>query len=462
MVVYPLMWPLFVVTAAAGALVGRMLWRSVGLSGLQGALVVAPAGLIGPFLTMWPLESCTFEPDRTLTDNAVGVVAFGMGAAALIALVAWVGRALCQPGGLSNLDTDDGAGTYRTRRLSASPWLLLLPSLAILVVFLYWPLVETFRLSTLLTKRGAPKEKFVCVDNYTALLGPSLEWWLVVPAMMLLVVGVAAFIAKRRDRQEIGSAVPWLRRVRGWLVLVTVLVAAASVFGPGYRPVFVTTMILTSTIVVIGLAVGLGIALMVSQPIRGRSIYRTLLIWPYAISPPIAGILFFVMFDPLTGIAGHLFEVLTPWDMPNYRTDALLARILVIMASVWKTLGFSILFYIAGLQNVSTEMLEAAQLDGANAWQRFRSFILPSLTPITFFLVVTNVTYAFFQVFGTIDYLTDGGPSGATTDAMTSIAQQAYGNLGDGAAGSLVLFAMVLAVTAWQFRATGRRVHYGV
>lgn len=459
MALYPLMWPLFAVTALAGALVGRTAWRSAGLSGRAGALIVAPAGLIGPLLTMVPMESCTFEPGRTNMDIAVGVVAFGTGAAVAIAAVTWVGRALSQPGGLANLDTSDRSGTFRGRPFV--PWLLLLPTLAILVVFLYWPLMETFRLSVHLTKRGAPREPFVCVDNYTSLLGPSLEWWLVVPAAALVLVVVASMLVGRADPLGTGDAAPRLRRVRGWLIILTVVAASAAVFGPEYRPVFVTTMILTTGTVLIGLGIGLGIAVMVSQPIRGRSIYRTLLIWPFAISPPIAGILFSVMFDPLSGIVGHLVEVVTPWELPNYRTDPTLARIVVIMASIWKTLGFTILFYIAGLQNVSTEMLEAAELDGANAWQRFRSFIMPSLTPITFFLIVTNVTYAFFQIFGTIEYLTKGGPSGATTDAMTSIVEQSVGNIGDGAAGSLVLFAMVLAVTAWQFRATGRRVHYG-
>ncbi|CAM3281120.1 carbohydrate ABC transporter permease [Stackebrandtia soli] len=459
MAFYPLMLPLFIVTAAAGALVGRAVWRSAGLSGRSGALIVAPAGALGPLLTMVPLESCTFEPGRSTMDVAVGVVAFVAGAAVLIGVVAWIGKALSQPGGLSNLDTSDASGTYRHRNLI--PWGLLLPTLAILAVFLYWPLVETFRLSTLLTRRGAPIERFVCVDNYTALLGPSLEWWLITAAAGLALAWVATIVAERRDPDNLGNSASVWRRVRGLLMILTVVAATASVFGPDYRPVFTTTMILTSGVVLTGLAVGLAIALLVSQPIRGRGIYRTLLIWPYAISPPIAGVLFFVMFDPLTGIIGHLWETFTPWTMPNYRTDATLARIVVILASVWKTLGFTILFYIAGLQNVSVEMLEAAKVDGANAWQRFRHFILPSLMPITFFLIVTNVTYAFFQVFGTIDYLTGGGPAKATTDAMTYIVETQKGNIGDGAATSLVLFAMVLAVTAWQFRATGSKVHYG-
>ncbi|ADD41525.1 carbohydrate ABC transporter permease [Stackebrandtia nassauensis] len=459
MALYPLMWPLFAVTTLAGALVGMAAWRAAGLRGRTGALIVAPAGALGPLLTMVPLQSCTFEPGRTTMDFAVGTLAFAGGAAVTIALVTWVGRALSQPGGLSNLDGGEEAGAWRGRPII--PWVLLLPSLVILAIFLYWPLLETFRLSTLLTKRGARREVFKCVDNYTALLGPSLEWWLVVPVAALVVVSIAWFTAARLDPQGVGDATARLRRLRGWLLGISVVAAGAAVFGPQYRMVYVTTMILAGGTVIVGLLVGLGIALLVSQPIKGRGVYRTLLIWPFAISPPIAGILFFVMFDPSTGIIGYLYELLTPWQMQNFAEDATMARIVIIVTSVWKTLGFTILFYIAGLQNVSTSMLEAAKLDGANAWQRLRHFIIPSLTPITFFLIVTNVTYAFFQIFGTIDNMTRGGPSGATRDALTDVIRQAEGNIGAGAAGSLVLFAMVLAVTAWQFRVTGRRVHYG-
>lgn len=449
MPIYPLMPPLFAAVTLIGALVGWVVWRNAGLPGRRGVFVVAPAALLGPLLTMVPLNSCTFEPDRTGLDIGVGVVAFCAGSAVLVAAVTWIGRALSMPGGAANLDDRADASTFR----GGAPvsLLLLLPTLAILAIFLYWPLAETLRLSSQRTRRGNPIERFICVDNYTALLGPSIEWWFVVPLVALVVVAAIAWMVR-------GNTV--LGRLRGWLLGAVVVTGAASLFGPDYRSVFTTTMILSGGTVLIGLAAGLGIALLVSQPIKGRALYRTLLIWPFAISPPIAGILFFVMFDPLTGIAGHVFEALTPWQMPNYRTDPVLARSLVIVASVWKTLGFTILFYIAGLQNVSKNMLEAARLDGANAWQRLRHFILPALTPITFFLVVTNVTYAFFEIFGTIDYLTKGGPSGATIDAMTSVVQTQEWT-GDGAARSLILFAMVLAVTAWQFRVTGRRVHYG-
>ncbi|QSB05972.1 carbohydrate ABC transporter permease [Natronoglycomyces albus] len=454
MPIYPLMLPLFAAAIIIGALIGWAAWRNAELPGSRGAILVGAGAGAGPLLTMYPLQACTFEPGRTNQDIAVGVLAFAAGAAVIAGIMVWIGRALSKPGGVSNLDVDNDSGTFRQGASYALP--LLAPTLIVIALFLYWPLFETLRLSTLLTQRGSHVERFVCVDNYTRLLGPTFEWWLYVPLIALAIVATAAWAAKKNEQ----DSATWLGHLRGWLLLATILAAATSAFGPAYRSVFVTTLILTSGVVVFSLVLGLAIAMLVSQPIRGRGIYRTLLIWPFALSPPIAGILFFVMFDPVAGIVGNFYETLTGLDFPNYRHDPTLARALVIVASVWKTLGFTILFYIAGLQNVSREMLEAARVDGAGPFKRLWYFIIPSLTPITFFLIVTQVTYAFFEVFGTINYLTGGGPSGATTDALTAVwLSQEW--IGDGAARSLVLFAMVLAVTAWQFHATGRRVHYG-
>ena len=169
------------------------------------------------------------------------------------------------------------------------------------------------------------------------------------------------------------------------------------------------------------------------------------------------------MFDPNAGIIEHWLNLATGIDLPNYRESALLAQFVVILASVWKTLGYNLLFYIAGLQTVPNDQLEAAMLDGANSWQRFRWVVIPALSPITFFLIVTNLTYAFFETFGTIDYLTSGGPAGATSVAMYEIYRVAIPgrDLGRGAAQSLLLFLGVVALTMWQFRSTGKRVSYG-
>lgn len=314
-------------------------------------------------------------------------------------------------------------------------------------------------LSTQLVRLGAPQSVDRCVANFTELIGPRSP--VTTFAVLLLTIGLfgaASFIARRGT----AAATRWSARlstlgVAGVLGFLTLLWTAS------YQRVFLVTLIISAGTVVIGLAVSLAIAYLAYQPIRGAGIYRTFLIWPYAISPPIAGLIFFVMFDPNAGIIEHWLNLAFGIDLPNYRQNAQLAQLVVILASVWKTLGYNLLFYIAGLQTVPTDQLEAAMIDGANAWQRFRFVVIPALSPITFFLIVTNLTYAFFDTFGTIDYLTAGGPAGATSVAMYQIYQVAIPgrDLGRGAAQSLLLFLGVVALTMWQFRSTGRRVSYG-
>lgn len=140
-----------------------------------------------------------------------------------------------------------------------------------------------------------------------------------------------------------------------------------------------------------------------------------------------------------------------------------MAILAVVLASVWKSLGFNILFYIAGLQNVPNDLREAAAIDGANTFQRFWLITVPLLSPITFFLVITNVTYAFFDLFGTIDTMTAGGPVGATTTLIYRIYQQGFteGRVSYAAAQSVILFLLVIGITYLQFRTTARRVTYG-
>jgi sn-glycerol 3-phosphate transport system permease protein len=196
--------------------------------------------------------------------------------------------------------------------------------------------------------------------------------------------------------------------------------------------------------------------------VKGARIYRTLLIWPYAISPAVAGVIFLLLFNPAGGIINYMLSGLglpaVPWlNNPTFAPWA------VIIASVWKSMGFNILFYIAGLQNVPKDLQEAAAIDGANAWQRFWRVVFPLLSPITFFLIITNMTYAFFETFGTIDYLTRGGPLNSTTTMMYRIYQVGIQNndLGKAAAQSIVLFILVIGLTIMQFRSTGSRVTYG-
>ncbi|MFV1999704.1 MAG: carbohydrate ABC transporter permease, partial [Acidimicrobiia bacterium] len=150
-------------------------------------------------------------------------------------------------------------------------------------------------------------------------------------------------------------------------------------------------------------------------------------------------------------------------QVPNYRENAMLAQASIILASSWKIIGYNILFYLAGLQTVSVDQIEAALIDGASPWRRFTKIVLPALSPITFFLLVTNLTYAFFEVYATIDFMTKGAPAGKTSVAIYEIIRIGVNNrdLGRGAAQSVMLFVAVIGITLWQFRTSGERVSYG-
>jgi sn-glycerol 3-phosphate transport system permease protein len=449
-----------VAALAAAAVVGATVLRTAatrsGRTPTVAAGIGALAGALGAALFQVPIAFCTFAAEATLTDLLFGLFLMVIGTALGLRL-AWTAL-------------DPAAARERSKRSDTTthgvfaghpflPWLLLAPTLVVLVLFLYWPALRTMRLATLNARLGAPRTADRCVTNFTELIGPTS------PTMVLLalVVTVAAFAGASLLRRR-GDAAS--ERYGGYLSTLGVGAALWLLYllwTTGFQRVYVVTLVISGGVVVIGLSISLMVAYLAYQPIRGASIYRTLLVWPYAISPPIAGLIFFVIFDPNAGIIEHWLNQLVGLSLPNYRQSAGLAQAVVIAASVWKTLGYNLLFYIAGLQTVPTDQLEAAELDGANGWQRFRFVVVPALSPITFFLVVTNLTYAFFDTFGTIDYLTAGGPAGQTSVLMYEIYRVAIPgrDLGRGAALSMVLFAGVIALTVWQFRSTGRRVSYG-
>lgn len=448
--------PILLTAMLAGAVLVARATRGSGRRLAFGVTAGGAAGLAGALVVALPLDFCTFGPDATTTDRWFGnslIFAAAYVAARLTAtaLDPEVKRRRQRAG------DDVSHGIFRGRRIL--PWVLLAPTLVILALFLYWPALRTIQLSTKLVQLGAPRTADRCVTNFTELIGPTS------PGMVLGAViasAVAFFLGSRLER----LAHPGESRVAGYLTaggVAGVLFALTLLWTASYRQVFVTTLIVSIGTVVGGLAIALAIAVLAYQPVRGGAIYRTLLIWPYAISPPIAGLIFYVMFDPNSGIIRHWLGVAFGITLPNYRQNSSLALLVVILASIWKTLGYNLLFYIAGLQTVPDDQLEAAMLDGASAWKRFRYVVLPAISPITFFLIVTNLTYAFFETFGTIDYLTAGGPAGATTVAMYEIYEIAIPgrDLGRGAAQSLILFIGVVALTIWQFRSTGRKVSYG-
>jgi sn-glycerol 3-phosphate transport system permease protein len=421
--------------------------------------------VLGAAATPLAMGRCAFEEGSSGVDHLL--------AYSLMAGGAWLGLIVLQ----FLFDRVDGkaaegaamAGEIRTGGFRMGwwvPWVLLSPTLIILIVFLYLPAIQTFTLSTKLTRLGAPKSVDVCFGNFTELLITD-PWKLV--AYPLLAV---AAIYGARFWLHHSSPGTWSRKgadVASVFAMLSIFVALYAMFSPGgggqvaYRPVYLNTVIITLGIVAFGMIGGLAVAYLAFRKIRGATVYRTFLIWPYAISPAVAGVLFFMIFDPTAGIFTHLMDSWFGIDVPNYRENAVLAQASIILASGWKILGYNILFYLAGLQTVSLDQIEAAVLDGASTWQRFTKIVLPALSPITFFLLVTNLVYAFFEVYATIDFMTKGAPAGKTSVAIYEIIRIGVrtGDLGRGAAQSVLLFVAVIAITLWQFRSTGERVTYG-
>lgn len=297
----------------------------------------------------------------------------------------------------------------------ALPWLLLLPTLIILVIFLYFPVIQSFVLSAYRSNLILGTQKYIGLENFKRIF--------------------------------------------------------TGVLAPGFRQVLIQTLLFSGVVVVVGLAVSLFLATLANQPIRGARFYRLMLIWPFALSPAVAGTIFLFMFNPEVGVVNQLLSNAFGIK-PRWLDSPALAFMLVSAAAIWKNLGYNIVFYLAALQNVPAELSEAAEIDGATATKRFFRITLPLLSPMTFFLLFTNLVYAFFDTFGLIDILTMGGPVGAppfdnagvTTTLIYKVYQDGFGgaaNLGFAAAESVVLLALVMFITVLQFRFGGRRVYYG-
>lgn len=291
------------------------------------------------------------------------------------------------------------------------PYLFLSPTLFILIVFLYYPGSQVLTLSTKLKRFPLPQERFSCMANYVKLTE-----------------------------------------------------------DPIYQNSFSTTIFFTVMIVILSMFLALMIAILASQKIRGASVYRSLLIWPYAISPVVTAIVFLTMFrEGGAGLINYALDNLFGIE-PRWLTNTDLAPWVVILAAVWNSLGFNILFYIAGLQNVPEDLLEAAAIDGANRIQKFIRITFPLLSPFTFFLLITNITYSFYGIYGAVEALTQGGPTlgaggkdgGATNVLIYKLYQDAFvnGRSGEAAAQALILFLMVAGLTVLQFRFVERRVTY--
>jgi len=283
------------------------------------------------------------------------------------------------------------------------PYLLLLPSVVVVLVFLVVPSIQALRLSLFEVSPFTGRGTFVGLGNFRELLGSDIY------------------------RHSLG---------------VTLVFALAVVTG--------------------GMSAALGLAVLASQPLRGLGMYRVAILWPYALSPAVAGTIWALLFDPSTGPVTVLIRGLTGAS-PNWMMDGGYALAVTVVAAAWKMLGFNVVFFLAGLQAVPAEFREAARVDGAGALRVFWRITFPILSPVTFFLLVMNSLYAFFEVFGLIDVMTQGGPGGATDLLIYRLYQDAFvsARWGIGSAQSILLFVMVGALTVLQFRFAGRRVFYG-
>jgi sn-glycerol 3-phosphate transport system permease protein len=283
----------------------------------------------------------------------------------------------------------------------ALPWLLLLPQLIITGIFFFWPAGQAIYSSFLREDAFGLSRDFVGFENFTDVLT-----------------------------------------------------------DPNYLSVAWNTVIFSSAVALSALGVALFLAVQADKAIRGSDAYKTLLIWPYAVAPAVAAVLWLFMFHPQIGLFGRFLNGIgIRWD---YKVNGDQAMLLVIMAAAWKQVSYNFIFFLAGLQSIPRAVLEAAAIDGARPVRRFWTIIFPLLAPTSFFLLVVNIVYAFFDTFGTIHALTQGGPGQATSTLIYKVYVDGVQNLnfGSSAAQSVILMAIVICLTAVQFRFIERKVHY--
>src|SRR5690606_9039831 len=229
---------------------------------------------------------------------------------------------------------------------------------------------------------------------------------------------------------------------------------------PYYRSSFITTAIFSTSVTVATMAVALALAVMADRLIKGSGAYRTLLIWPYAVAPAVAGVLWLFMFNTRIGVVSwYLGQLGYDW---NHVIDGGEAMTLVVIASAWGRISYNFLFFLAGLQAIPRSVIEAAAIDGARPWKHFVTIVLPLLSPVTFFLLVVNIIYAFFETFGVIHTITAGGPQQSTTILVYKVYADGFvgQDLGSSAAQSVILLVVVGLLTVLQFKFVERRVHY--
>ena len=281
------------------------------------------------------------------------------------------------------------------------PYLLLLPQIVVTVVFFFWPAAQALYQSLQLPDPFGLGSQFVGLSNFLFLF---------------------------KDRYYLQS------------------------FG--------TTAIFSFSVAFLSLAIALFLAVLADQITKFSGIYKTLLIWPYAVAPAIAGVMWLFLFTPSIGLVSYYLKAFGyQW---NHLLNANEAMGLVILAASWKQISYNFLFFLAGLQAIPKSLIEASAIDGAGRWRRFWTIIFPLISPTSFFLLVVNIIYAFFETFGIIHTITSGGPSQATTILVYKVYADGFvgQDLGSSAAQSVILMILVGALTIIQFRFIERRVHY--
>jgi len=235
---------------------------------------------------------------------------------------------------------------------------------------------------------------------------------------------------------------------------------AALLADPDYLASFGVTAFFSVAVAILALAPALLFAVMADRVVRGAAFYKTVLLLPYAIAPAIAGVLWMFLFNPSIGVVAYWLRWAgVDW---NYLLDGRQAMLLVIFAAAWKQISYNFLFFLAGLQAIPASLLEASAIDGATQRRRFWTIVFPLLAPTSFFLIVVNIVYAFFDTFGVIHNVTQGGPAKATEILVYKVWYDGFvgHDYGSSSAQSVILMAIVIALTAIQFRFIERQVHY--
>jgi sn-glycerol 3-phosphate transport system permease protein len=282
------------------------------------------------------------------------------------------------------------------------PYLLVLPQVAVTLVFFFWPAGKSLYLSFFKSAPFGGRDVYVGFDNFVALLTNS-----------------------------------------------------------DYYDSVINSFVFAAGVTVMSVVIALVVAALANQKIRGLGLYRTALLWPYGIAPAVAGIIFLFIFHPAYGILPYYLAFVTSYDF-NWLLKGWVAMTLVIIATAWTHLGYNIAFFLAGLQAIPSSVMEAASVDGAGPVRTFVSIVVPLISPVTFYLVVVNMVFAFFASFGVIHAVTQGGPGHATEIMVFKLWKDGFIglNLGSSAAQSVILMIVVIGLTMVQFRYAEKKVTY--